>query len=721
MNTANENATLGERVALPNPNDAASDTLNVAQSPSSARLALTVYAGIDPTPRARDSLTWDTFCDEVDALCREESAATDKTSLKAFGPYKLRDGATRSAANVETMSVCMLDVDHGLDLDKLRSRIVELGIAAIAHGTPSDDVDGERRARVYIRLDGEHPPADAGRVRLAVAALLGVEMDPSTINADRIGFVGRLAGTPPRYVERFDGRPLALAELPDVTPTTTTTASTTASTVTSRPSAAKDAAKWAILGALGPAAEHDGSKHAVCGALGGMLRKAGWSRDDAADVVRAWVSSHPAAGTAAVDVEAGVRWACKAWDKPSEDVSGRGALDRVVGPDVASVIEEATLLPWRARARTGIEQPEPTPTADDVSEFSPLQLVDLTKPLPPIEYVIPALDLAPGKVSCIQGGPFTGKTPFALLLASCVAAGVPFLGCEVKQGPVLYIAHEGGQLTQERAQRIHAGLSVQDIPMYYATVHEAFSEAEIDAIERLIERHSIKLVVIDTYSSAVTDATFNDAAIRGWADRLGHVSDRTGVCFEILLHETKAAHGKAGLAGISGHATLGGAVQSAIALSRPNESERFTIEVRCARDMGRGFDPFTVVWSDPDDPNAPTGRALVATRTDAPIETGRGKNLVSANDARKAEALRATRIAGERIMSQMSSNVMVARAELVKLGGEGVRPADRALARLVDAGLLEVNTGSYQKTEAGRMAGELGIANALGATAGFQR
>ncbi len=59
---------------------------------------LTVYAGARATtPAAVDALTWDEFCDEVEALAREETPHTDKRDLPAFGPYRLRDGATRAA------------------------------------------------------------------------------------------------------------------------------------------------------------------------------------------------------------------------------------------------------------------------------------------------------------------------------------------------------------------------------------------------------------------------------------------------------------------------------------------------------------------------------------------------------------------------------------------------------------------------------------------------
>ena len=112
-------------------------------------VSVCVFAGArSPMPAARDVLSWGAFCDEIAALCREETAATDKRDLVAFGPYRLRDGAPRAAANVERMSaVVMLDVD-GVDLDALRARLAGLGVSAIVHGTPNDDPAGVRKARI---------------------------------------------------------------------------------------------------------------------------------------------------------------------------------------------------------------------------------------------------------------------------------------------------------------------------------------------------------------------------------------------------------------------------------------------------------------------------------------------------------------------------------------------------------------------------------------------
>ena len=684
-------------------------------------VSVSVFAGArSPMPAARDVLSWGAFCDEIAALCREETSATDKRDLVAFGPYRLRDGAPRSAANVERMAaVAMLDVD-GVDLDALRARLAELGVSAIVHGTPNDDPAGVRKARIYVQLDGEHDPADAGRVRDAVAALLGVQHDPATRNADRLGFIGRLAGTPERYVERFDGAPLALASLPEAPAAPAAPAATPAPDRAGDP--ARDAAAWAIMGALGSWRDYAGRKHALCGALGGMLRRAGWSRADCAELVRAWLP----AGEPGVDVEKGVRWACAAWDKLPEECSGRAALDAVVGSGVGAIVEQATLLAWRAhRDNVGAQPHDDAPAYDD----GPLRIIDRTQPPPELQHVVAGLDLAPGKVSVIQGYAYTAKTPFALLLAVCIAAGVPFLGLDVVQCPTLYVDFEGGILTQEREARICAGLGLERaaVPLTLAQA-DLLSEPFLDAFERQIASTGAGVAFIDTYSSALPPEvnSFNDAGFRVWATRLARVGERTGAMIVLLVHENKASNGRDGLRGISGHGSLAGAVQTAIALSRPSPDDATLIGVSCTRAARKGFAPFTMRWSDAPCAHAPTGAALVATReADAP-DASAAAPATAPNASAPAPRPNvgravAVRTAGESIIGAMPPGVYLPRRELLALGGGNRAASLDAISRLLRAGLIEYRAGEYALAPAGAGADARTIAEALGGVAGFTR
>ena len=677
-------------------------------------LDLTVYAGARThTPHEQPTLSWAAFCDEVAALCREETAFHDKRDLPAFGPYRLRAGATRSAANVERMAaVAAIDVDEELDLAALRDRLRELGCAAIVHGSPSDDPAGVRKARVYVQLDATHAPEDAGHVRASVAALLGVTPCASTANSDRVFFCGRLAGTPERFVERFDGAPVALATLPPPDKYIGKPISESAADRDAAP--AYDAATLAILGALGPWQDYAGRKHAVVVALGGVLRKTtGWSKDACAELVRAWLP----ANEPGVDVAAAVASACRAWALPPAECSGQTALAAAAGERAAAVICEAALLPWRARQCAPTEA---APGDAPVGAYATLRAVDRTQPPRQLAYVVEALGFAPGKVSAIQAYAYCGKTPFALLLAISVAAGRDFLGMAVTQRPTAFINFEGEVLCEEREARICAGLGLDRaaVPLHLFHAEDALSDAMLADLDTLLSTEGIGLIVLDTYSSALPAdvSTFNDASFRTWATALGRISDRTNACVVILTHETKTAQGQAGLRGISGHGSLAGAVQAAVSLDRPDEATPNVIEVRCARATRKAFDPFRVKWSDRDD------GALVATRVGGAVAapSKRGANLATSNAARTACAAQATLVAGRAIMRD-APITMTQRKELIALSGGNDRAAKRALERLVGAGLLTCVAGAYSRTPQGTSATPIEIATALGSVAGFNR
>lgn len=195
-------------------NSTAKSSRNRAPNHANTPIEITVYEGAKaPNPIAHDTLTWTELGDEIEALIAEPAAS--KETMRAIGPYRLREGATRANRNVERMAaVIALDVDHDLpDLGVLRDDIRSLGVAAIVYTSPSDpNPDGSRRARIFL-LSEPHAPEQCWPVRRAAAALLGVTPDKQTKDPSRILFAGMLEGSADRECYRIDGEPLALAWL----------------------------------------------------------------------------------------------------------------------------------------------------------------------------------------------------------------------------------------------------------------------------------------------------------------------------------------------------------------------------------------------------------------------------------------------------------------------------------------------------------------------------
>lgn len=672
---------------------------------------VSVFAGArTAVPVDTAALSWTEFAEQIASLCRSDaSAALEKINLVAVAPWVLKPGTTRAAANISHMGeVIALDLDgsdaNPVNYEALVARLDALGADAIVHGSPSDS-PATRKLRVYVRVDRTHSPSEAGAYRLGLESVLGVHCDRASLDAARLFFAGRLVGTPPRHFRMWDtGRALALDSVPkgDVRAALPQRDAPAACPVRVK----TRAAIGAILGALGGCHDWDGSKHAICGALGGALRKAGWAESECAELIREWLGT----GGADVDVEKGVKWACGAWGKLESDVSGRAALASVTGEDVASVIEMAALLPWRVATH-------PVGTDTDAcvaveADYPLLPRVDLTRPPAPLDYLVESLELAPGKVSALQGYANAGKTPFALLLGVCVAAGLPLLGRAVRQAPCLYLDFESSPLTHERYARICAGLKLDPgaLPFELRTP-SPLNDAVFENVERYMRTRSPGLVVVDTYSSALADSevNFNDSAFRNWAVRLGGVSSSTGATVIVLLHDNKGG-GADGLRRIGGHSALAGALQASVALVRSDE-DRSTVHVSCSRAVRHGFPEWALHWTDPEDPSAPTGQALLA---EAVAIDDVAAQATKALPSPSGERDKAVREAGTRLMAHVPPGQWATRNELLPVAGGNRRAALEALARLVDGGLLTYHAGAYALTDTGASSDPLAIARALG-------
>lgn len=363
-----------------------------------------------------------------------------------------------------------------------------------------------------------------------------------------------------------------------------------------------------------------------------------------------------------------------------------------------------------------------TPDADAFTAMC--DWADRTRPPPALEYVVPGLELAPGKVSAIQAFARGGKTPFALLLALCVASGKPFVGHDVVQCPALYLAFEGGLLTEEREARLCAGLGLDRaaVPFRLARPHGYLDPGFCLALEDYVRAHRIGLVVVDTYTSGVPgDIDHNSSRFSEAMRALGDLSDATGACVVVLLHENKGDR-QDSMRGISGHNTVPAAIQAAIRLR--NDPERSTLTVSCTREVRRPFETFDVMFRDVDDPSAPTGSALVAERvaipTPAQASAMRGESTArSCNAAKQHDRRRRLLHSGERIMTHAQSQAAVNRhhsaSVLMRVVGDlGRNVAAEALARLVEAGLLRADPGGgYSLTEAGVAADAAAVTAAL--------
>jgi len=162
---------------------------------SPASLALTVYRGAKSTdPSNRDTLTWGEFCDEIEASLALEYP--DKQGMRAFGPYRLAPGKSRSAANVQEMSAVIgLDLDSVASIPNLLDELRGLHMAAIVHTSPSDPGLGSvpRKVRVYALVE---PHDTSGNDELGRIVDWATPVQPVRYLCEGlgIGWVGKCAG-----------------------------------------------------------------------------------------------------------------------------------------------------------------------------------------------------------------------------------------------------------------------------------------------------------------------------------------------------------------------------------------------------------------------------------------------------------------------------------------------------------------------------------------------
>jgi RecA-family ATPase len=142
-------------------------------------------------------------------------------------------------------------------------------------------------------------------------------------------------------------------------------------------------------------------------------------------------------------------------------------------------------------------------------------------------------------VSMIFGESGTGKTFWALHLATCVALGLDWFGKRVKAGRVLYIYAEGQSQLNDRlmAWEQHYGRVVENIDFLPFEVHLVNEQATLLAtIDDMPEKPV--LLVIDTYSNCTIGLSQNEQEDVAQALAVAHRIKRIYGCHVMLIHHT---------------------------------------------------------------------------------------------------------------------------------------------------------------------------------------
>ena len=176
------------------------------------------------------------------------------------------------------------------------------------------------------------------------------------------------------------------------------------------------------------------------------------------------------------------------------------------------------------------------------TRFKVMSLWDLAA-LPEPEFLIEDIFIE-GTDAVLYGPSESHKSGTAISWAVAVAHGEPWMGHQVKQGPVLFIAGEGGALL---FKRINATLKraelawTQDIQIISDNVDAYANEAEIEDLIALAEDMQPRLIVWDTISQHSGAATENNDEMKNVLRNMRRVARACGAANLIIAHPGKDA------------------------------------------------------------------------------------------------------------------------------------------------------------------------------------
>jgi hypothetical protein len=168
-------------------------------------------------------------------------------------------------------------------------------------------------------------------------------------------------------------------------------------------------------------------------------------------------------------------------------------------------------------------------------------------PLPPTNWLVEGLEMAPGAPSLWAGFGFGGKSYAAQALAISVASGARVWGAEgliCRQGRVLHLDFEQGkQLTLRRYQKLARGLGLtpDEIGDRLAVAPLPPLSLAAPAGEAWLLEHckDTALCILDSFRAACPEIDENSSEARRPLDAMNRVSEATGCVFLALHHARK--------------------------------------------------------------------------------------------------------------------------------------------------------------------------------------
>jgi hypothetical protein len=171
------------------------------------------------------------------------------------------------------------------------------------------------------------------------------------------------------------------------------------------------------------------------------------------------------------------------------------------------------------------------------------------------------------QMSVVYAPSNVGKSFFCLDIAYCVAAGIPWQGCKVRGGPVLYLATEGGNAFRNRVYALQKEYGADNVPLAVrpSPVNLLKADADLPELGRLCaeieaQHGKLALIVVDTLSRAIAGGNENGPEdMTAFIANVDALRDHTGAHLMIVHHT-----GKDTAQGARGHSSLRAATDTEI-------------------------------------------------------------------------------------------------------------------------------------------------------------
>lgn len=480
---------------------------------------------------------------------------------------------------------------------------------------------------------------------------------------------------------------------------------------------ADDATLERIVAAVAPHVRH-GQMHHLCKNLSGWLKQRGYAPSDVQYVVERLplknVRNGVDAARAAFRIERAFGWnelrgiigeapaaaldQCTPNPRRQRELAERAAAEQVLAAGLTEgALRREAMRPPLPTGQVGSLAPAPANGNADPWESWGKE-IDLTQDPPPMAWVVPELEIGPGRPTAILGYANSAKTPFALALAVGIATGRAVLDMPVTCGRVAWLAYEASRITWGKARRIALGMNATLENMKLFRMQRLLTEpGAVEALLEFVHRKQYLIVFIDTYSSAIAGVDHNSPEFALALRQLERVSDLTGTTFVVLVHSKKESTGA--LQDFAGHNSAGGAVQVVIGLQRPDPEDKFVVQVNPVRELDRPFKPFRIRFMD----DASVGEQIAggALRLVRVVENAPGQQadpIVVAcekilsflhNFAPRGEQLRWDGMRAE--LGGNASNLLAARARLVRAKQITISGSPLCVALAIDAPAWEAS------------------------------